>query len=210
MNEFLRQFEEALKASNRLKADEILQIACKQAPAQEVIEQLVVPTLLKIGKDWEEGKVALAQIYMSGRICEELVNNILPSDVQRTQTQPRAAIAVLHDYHMLGKKIVYSMLRASGFELIDYGRKTVDELVTCVLEDRIEVLLISVLMLPSALKIKQVREKLKQAGSNVILIVGGAPFNFDSNLWQEVGADAMGHNAAEAVTIVRKIKGGMT
>lgn len=69
------------------------------------------------------------------------------------------------------------MLRASGFNLVDYGRKTVDELVTCVVEDKIEILLVSVLLLPSALKVKQLQEKLKQANSNAILIVGGAPLS---------------------------------
>ena len=34
------------------------------------------------------------------------------------------------------------------------------------------------------------------------VIVGGAPFLFDDKLWREVGADAMGRNAAEAVTLV--------
>lgn len=91
MGQLLIQFEEALKASDRLKTDKILQIALKGKTAQEVIEQLVEPTLLKI-QDWEQGGVALAQIYMSGRICEELVNNFLPTGIQHVGTQPRAAI----------------------------------------------------------------------------------------------------------------------
>jgi methanogenic corrinoid protein MtbC1 len=39
--------------------------------------------------------------------------------------------------------------------------------------------------------------------------VGGAPFLFDNQLWQEVGADAMGNSAAEAVTIVERLMGEM-
>ena len=34
------------------------------------------------------------------------------------------------------------------------------------------------------------------------VVVGGAPFLFGENLWRGVGADAMGRNAAEAVTLV--------
>jgi len=34
--------------------------------------------------------------------------------------------------------------------------------------------------------------------------VGGAPFIFDPNLWQEVGADAMGRNAADAIKLLQK------
>ena len=146
--------------------------------------------------------MALSQVYMSGRICEELVEQVLPPSDPDRKHQPRSAIVVLCDYHMLGKRIVYSQMRASGFELFDYGRMDVDELVERALADQIRVLLISVLMLPSALKVKQVCARLKAAGAPIRIAVGGAPFLFDDRLWQEVGADAMGHNAADAVSLV--------
>ena len=63
-------------------------------------------------------------------------------------------------------------------------------------------------MLPSALQVREVRAGLWAAGANVRLIVGGAPFRLDAHLWQEVGADAMGRNAAEAVALVSGFAGG--
>jgi methanogenic corrinoid protein MtbC1 len=33
-------------------------------------------------------------------------------------------------------------------------------------------------------------------------VVGGAPFLLDDELWKEVGADAMGRSASEAIEIV--------
>ena len=50
-----------------------------------------------------------------------------------------------------------------------------------------------------ALKVKELRELL---GSDVGIVVGGAPFRFDPLLWREVGADAFGRTAADAVNIV--------
>ena len=167
-----------------------------------MVDQVVVPALEQIGLAWEKGDVALSQVYMSGRICEELVEQVLPPSDPDRKHQPRSAIVVLCDYHMLGKRIVYSQMRASGFELFDYGRMDVDELVERALADGIRVLLISVLMLPSALKVKQVCARLRAAGVPIRIAVGGAPFLFDDKLWQEVGADAMGRNAAEAVSLV--------
>ncbi len=58
------------------------------------------------------------------------------------------AIAVLDDYHLLGKRMVYSVLRASGYELTDYGTVDGDALVGHVVRDGIVVLLISVLDAP--------------------------------------------------------------
>jgi methanogenic corrinoid protein MtbC1 len=62
-------------------------------------------------------------------------------------------------------------------------------------------------MLPSALKVREVSARLKAAAIPVRIAVGGAPFLFDDQLWREVGADAMGRSAAEAVTIVESWMG---
>ena len=202
MNEWTAAFREALETLDRIGAESVAKEAQSELTPLQVVDQVVVPALEQIGLAWEKGDVALSQVYMSGRICEELVEQVLPPSDPDRKHQPRSAIVVLCDYHMLGKRIVYSQMRASGFELFDYGRMDVDELVERALADGIRVLLISVLMLPSALKVKQVCARLRAAGVPIRIAVGGAPFLFDDRLWQEVGADAMGRNAAEAVTLV--------
>ena len=202
MNRWIGVFREALETLDRIEAESVVNQARAEMTPIQVVDQVVVPALEQIGRAWETGDVALSQVYMSGRICEELVEQVLPPSDPDRKHQPRSAIVVLCDYHMLGKRLVYSQMRASGFELFDYGRMDVDELVERALADEIRVLLISVLMLPSALKVKQVCARLKAAGAPIRIAVGGAPFLFDDRLWQEVGADAMGHNAAEAVSLV--------
>ncbi|RKZ49395.1 MAG: cobalamin-binding protein [Candidatus Parabeggiatoa sp. nov. 3] len=198
----LEEFEQALLSLDRLAVKNLLTKFSSSESPIELIEKLVVPALNHIGFEWEAGRVALSQVYMSGRLCEEFVKTILPHADFKRKDQPNMAIAVLEDYHLLGKRVVYSVLRASGFELLDYGRVTVDEVVSRVKADQIDILLISVLMLPSALRIKDLKAKLNQQGIAVKLIVGGAPFRFDANLWKEVGADAMGKNASEAINII--------
>ena len=112
------------------------------------------------------------------------------------------AIAVLEDYHLLGKIIIASCLRAGGYVFHDYGRMTPHELVQAIVDDSIEIVLISTLMLRSALLVKEVRHLLEEVGASTRIVVGGAPFRFDPLLWQEVGADAMGANATEAVAAI--------
>ncbi|MCI5144861.1 MAG: cobalamin B12-binding domain-containing protein, partial [Candidatus Electrothrix sp. AR3] len=158
----------------------------------------------KIGSAWEKGNVALAQVYMSSKICEELVEQFLPSTTPEGIQQARMGITLLDDYHALGKMIISATLRASGYELQDYGRLTATELVQRVCDDQIQIILISTLMLRSALQVKEVKNLLTAAGSSAKIIVGGAPFNFDSELWREVGADDMGTNAADAIRAVAR------
>ena len=198
------RFREALITLDRVEADAIFQQALATLRPIEAIELIVVPALERVGAAWETGEIALSQVYMSGRFCEELVERVLPPSAPDRKHQPRSAITVLLDYHMLGKRIVYSLLRASGFELFDYGRTSVDELVERALKDKIRVLLISVLILPSALKVREVTARLKAADPGIRIVVGGAPFLFDDALWREVGADAMGRNASDAVALVER------
>lgn len=209
MNELIKPFRDALVTLDRVGADAIFQQALATLSPITAIEQVVVPALEQVGQAWQSGEVALSQVYMSGRFCEELVERVLPPSDPDRKHQPRSAIVVLSDYHMLGKRIVYSLMRASGFELFDYGRMDVDELVERALADQIRVLLISVLILPSALKVKEVCIRLKVARPDIKIVVGGAPFLFDSQLWREMGADAMGHSAADAITIVEGWMGEM-
>jgi methanogenic corrinoid protein MtbC1 len=201
-------FEQALLSQDRLAARRIFAEVVAGGKAVEQVERLIVPTLEQIGLSWEAGQVALSQVYLSGRLCEELMAGLLPT-ANLGVTQPsRVAIAVLEDYHLLGKRMVYSVLRASGIAVRDYGRVEVASLVSRAIGDGIKVLLISTLMLPSALHVREVRAGLWAAGANVRLIVGGAPFRLDAQLWREVGADAMGRNAGEAVELVTRFAGG--
>jgi methanogenic corrinoid protein MtbC1 len=209
VKQLLASFQSSLEALDRVHANALFQQALTAMTPIEAVEQLVVPALEQIGAAWHSGHLALSQVYMSGRFCESLVDSVLPPSDPDRKHQPRSAIVVLSDYHDLGKRIVYSVMRASGFELFDFGRLDVNELVDRTIADKIRVLLISVLILPSALKVKQVCKQLRDRGSDVKIVVGGAPFLFDAQLWQEVDADVMGRSAAEAVTIVGRLMGDM-
>ena len=208
MNQNVDFFEQALLSLDRLAAWEILQKTGKERTPVQLIEQVVVPVMERIGDGWNQGRIALSQVYMSGRICEELVDNLLPKEAPERKHQPKMAIAVLEDYHLLGKRIVYAALRACGYELKDYGRSTVDEIADRVKNDHIRILLISALMITSALKVKELVTKITASGANIKVIVGGAPFLFDAELWKSVGADAMGKNATEALKIINTMTGG--
>lgn len=208
MTDTVNTFMQALIALDRVAAKQIMEDLCSKVGPIKFVEEVVVAALERIGAEWQNGRLALSQVYMGGRICENLVDEIMPPGAPQRKDQPKMAVCVLADHHKLGKIIVYSLLRAGGFELADYGTVDVDALVKRVKKDGVKILLISVLMLPSALKIRKVREKFEEMRLDVKIIVGGAPFRFDDHLWREVGADAMGRTASEALTIVQNIMGG--
>ena len=129
MTDAVNDFMQAILSLDRLSAKQILDDQSHQMTPIEFIDEVVVVTLERLGVGWQEGTIALSQVYMGGRICEDLVDEILPPGAPERKDQPKMAICVLSDHHILGKVIAYSLLRAGGFDLSDYGTLEVDELV---------------------------------------------------------------------------------
>lgn len=203
----LNIFERALLGLDRVGAEQVIRESALASTPIDVACNLVTEALKRIGDAWDEGKLSLSQVYMSGLICEEIIDKIMPASSPDRRDQPVMAIGVFEDYHLLGKRIIFSTLRAGGYELMDLGGglKT-ESLVKTVRQSGIKILLLSVLMLPSALRIKSLTHAL--AGSGIKVVVGGAPFRLDEQLWKEVGADACGKDSGEAIEIIRKLTGG--
>jgi methanogenic corrinoid protein MtbC1 len=201
--------QNALLAVDRVHAGRIAKESCKSGAPFVCLETLVIPALEEVGRLWESGDIALSQVYMSGRICEEIVDTMLPAGDPRRIDQPKMAIAVLEDHHTLGKRIVVSVLRAGGYEITDYGSGVrAEDLVKLATRDRVRILLISTLMLPAALRAKEVITQVRKELPEIKVIVGGAPFNFDHSLWKEIGADAMGYTASDTLALVNEMTGG--
>ena len=199
MKKISDQFKHALFAMDRLEAQRLLESLKSEHDAMQIVEKIVVPVLEDIGVQWEKGRLPLAQIYMSSRICEELIDCYLPPASPQRINRLNIAIVILEDYHTLGKFIIYSTLRASGIELQDFGTLDIETLIHKIIENDIKIILVSVLMFSSANHVEELCNRLKQEHPTTRVIVGGAPFRFDSQLWQKVGADAVGANSAEAI-----------
>ena len=197
-----KEFKSALLDFNSDKARNILSSQVKNKI--EFIPSLIEDVLIDIGKEWEKGELALSQVYMSGMICEKLVEDLFIYKEDSKIDKSKIGIVTFNDFHSLGKKIVLSVLRSVGFNVVDLGfgidSKT---LINKIKKEKINILLISVLMLPSALKIKELREELRKRNHELKILVGGAPFIFDHLLWEQVGADAMGRTPSDAIIILR-------
>ena len=115
-------FCSALENLDKLGAQALFAQALQGRTPLQAVEHLVVPALDWVGRAWDEGHLALSQVYMAGRLCEDMVLRVLPPSDPDRKRQPRSAIVTLNDHHLLGKRIVHAQMRASGFELFDYGR----------------------------------------------------------------------------------------
>ena len=162
--------------------------------------------LERVGHLWEEGRISLVELYGAGRAAEVATELLEPLPRTRQAGDARVAIAVLEDQHVLGKRLVAAHLRAGGVALLDLGvGLSAPVLVAQALEARVDVLLVSTLMLRGALKVHDVVRRLRDAGSAMRVVVGGAPFRLDPELYLEVGADACGRSAGDALALVHRL-----
>ena len=190
MENHVSLFTEALLDVDKSRCLKFLQGINAEGQNLKKIEEIISESLKIIGDCWEKGTVSLAQVYMSGVICEELFESYTSVDIDALDVKQRVAIAVLLDHHVLGKRIVLTTLKANGYHIMDFGcGLDVDELAELVKKHDIQLLMISTLMLHAALKVKELKTKLIENGYKTKIVVGGAPFRFDSELWQRVGAD---------------------
>lgn len=205
----INEFREALLAVNRIEALRIMKDLYKIDNNDFAFAAEIIRIVLEdIGIGWEEGTISLSQVYMSGIICEMCVDSILTAENKIERPSLSIGIGVLLDQHSLGKKIVTSIIRLNGYEVIDFGEGlSIDEMVKKTLDNHIEVLLISTLMLPSALKVRDVVKKLHEKDEKIKVLAGGAPFRLDKNLWAEVGLDADIRSNADIVRILEEVTG---
>ena len=143
---------------------------------------------------------ARAMIAGLERLKPHLAGASLPSSA-------RVVIGTVRgDLHDIGKNLVGVMLQGAGFEVIDLGNDVPPErFVEAAEHHGARVIGLSALLTTTMPVMKEVVELVRARGlaGRVAVIVGGAPV---SDVWaQEIGADAHGYDAANAVERVRAL-----
>ena len=212
LDEAIDRFTQALLSINHAEAlATIRSFQGREDFNFSVMEAVALPALERIGDDWQKGLISLSQVYMSGRICEQLLDLVAVPNTAPTDIRPIMAIAVFEDHHQLGKRIVASVLRAAGYPLQDWGAGlSREDILARIAEAPVDILFLSTLMLHSALHMRPLIDALREKGNPVKIAVGGAPFRIDETLWQEVGADGTGKTGHDALLIAEAWKGGLS
>lgn len=201
------ELERAMLSYDREAVRKILMVDLKEVPFTVTMERLVTPVLAEIGERWRKGEVALSEIYLSAKVTEDVLKEMLNASHHDLSNDGGIATVCLEDYHLLGIHVVKMIIRSGGHEVIDYGRMELNDLVERVCKDNIRYLLVSTLMLRSALRVQQLREMLEARGCYVCIIVGGAPFRFDASLCSRVRADFTSSSASEALRYIEGREG---
>lgn len=175
-----------------------------------IVNEGVVPGIQEAGELWKKNEYFLPDIIMSAeafRMAMEVVEPQLSAgEVGKAGKVIIGTVA--GDMHNLGKIMVKATLRSGGFEVIDLGEDVPTEtFISKVKELKPDILGLGCYMTTTMLEMKEILKKLQTEGlrTNVKVMVGGVPTT--QEFADEVGADAWGKDAFDAVEKAKKVMG---
>jgi len=149
---------------------------------------------------------------MTAQIAAQVTEEMLALFKTPPKIIGKMVIGTSHgDFHGLGKRIVIGCMKAQMIDAVDLGLNVSPEkFVNEAIENKAQVIGISSMMMHTARGENgciKVREILKQRGleNKIKVIVGGAPYRYDTNLYKIVRADAWAQNGIEAGKVVAKL-----
>jgi len=166
--------------------------------------------MIRVGELFSEGNYFISQLIYSAEILKQVMKKLEPLLVGIQTGGPAGGKVVIGtvkgDIHDIGKNIVITLLKGSGFDVIDLGVDVPPEkFVQTVKESGAKVLGLSALLNFTYPMMKEVVEAVKSAGlrDQVKIIVGGTPVN--EQVREYAGADYYAKDAVAGVNMCKEI-----
>ncbi|GAB1393503.1 corrinoid protein [Rhodocyclaceae bacterium] len=223
LDRIIKAYNEAVFETDKEAAFEVVEKALAEGlTAEDVVFKVVIPAVEMMMADITRDPDAnLAQHFMTAQIAAEVTEKMLVQFAHPPEIVGRVVMGTaVGDLHSLGKRIVMGCLKALMVEVTDLGvnvpaEKFVDEAVRC----NAQVIAISAMMVHTATGengARRVRQLLHERGleGQIKIVVGGAPYRFDNELYKTVGADGWAADGVAAgkmiVDLIRSQKAGQS
>lgn len=216
IQEVITRYNEAVFDTDREQALKIIHQALADGlTPEDIVFRVLVPAIeTLVTPTGEQGDMNLAQHFMVSQIAAEVTDAMVPLFQKAPEIVGRVVIGTAHgDLHSLGKRIVMGCLKARMIECTDLGvnvpaERFVDEAVAL----NADVIAISSMMVHTARGesgCRGVRRLLRERHleDRIKILVGGAPYRFDPELFRTVEADAWADNGVTAGEAVLKLIG---
>lgn len=196
---------EAIIDADEDAVEEILNDAKEEGiSAVELLKDGFSRGMEQLGEMFAEGEAFLPELIMAAeamKIVTERVEEELAENGDGVEKKGTVVIGtVKDDVHDIGKSICVSMLKATGFEVIDIGKDVApSDFVAKAKEVNADIIGSSALLTTTMENQREIENLLEEAGlkGKVMTMVGGAPVSQD---WAEkIGADGYSQDAMSCV-----------
>jgi 5-methyltetrahydrofolate--homocysteine methyltransferase len=207
----LQQISESLQRGEDMKTAELTQQAIDGGmTAGEILNQGLMAGMNVIGRKFGAHEIFLPEVLLAARAMNAGVELLKPLLIAEDVPALGKVVVgtVKGDLHDIGKNLVGIMLKGAGFEVIDLGADVAPErFVDTAEEHGASVVGLSALLTTTMSGMKNVVDLVKARGleGRVKVVVGGAPLS--KQFADEIGADAYGYDASNAVEVVKRLTG---
>jgi 5-methyltetrahydrofolate--homocysteine methyltransferase len=174
-------------------------------PVENVIKDGLTAGMTVVGEKFSTKEYFIPDMLASAEAVGAAMEILKPHlEAASVETKGKVVIATSKgDIHDIGKNIVAIMLRGAGYEVIDLGIDvSEDKIVAAVEKEKPDFVGLSALLTTTMTDMPVVIQALKDAGlrESVKVLIGGAAVS--DEYAQEIGADAFGADAFQAVRIM--------
>jgi 5-methyltetrahydrofolate--homocysteine methyltransferase len=211
MMEVLQEIAAALRNGEDERVAELTRHAIDAGvPVGSILDDGLIAGMAVVGELFRNHDIFLPEVLLAARAMQRGVDLLKPLLAgEGIPTVGKVVIGTAKgDLHDIGKNLVGIMLKGAGFEVIDLGNDVPSErFVDTAVETGAKVIGMSALLTTTMSSMKGVVEVLRERGlsGKIKTIVGGAPVS--KEFAHEIGADAYGYDAANAVVQVKALAG---
>lgn len=199
--------ENGLKAEGTRYTKELIDAG---TDSMDIVNNILIPSLDKIGALFEQGKVYLPQLILSAGVaqnCFEVIKSYMEKSDEKPVSKGKIVLATVKgDIHDIGKNIVKVLLENYGYTVIDLG-KDVDyqTVVDAAIEHNVKLVGLSALMTTTLVSMEETIKLLRKSGADCRVVVGGAVLT--PEYAKQIGADFYARDAKETVDIAKQVIG---
>ena len=207
----LEMLKSSLISGDIEKTEELTTAALASGtPAKEIMDRVLIPGLDEVGRRFQEGEYFFPELLVSGAAMKTALARLKPELVKSSGaiTGKYVIGTVRGDIHDIGKNIVIMMLEGNGWDVTDLGIDVpTDAFVKAVKEADCQILGMSALLTTTIPRLAETIEALRKEGlrDKVKVMVGGVSVTKEYAV--EIGADAYGEDAVDAVAEAKRLIG---
>lgn len=194
---FQARLRNAVLFRDRRDLGNIIESLQKQMPAQDILNNVLLPAMNEVGQKMSTGEMILPFVLQAAEIMKEAVKILEPSLKGASgATKGKMVLAtVFGDVHDIGKNLVGSILANQGFDIIDLGKQVpLSSIVEAVKREKPDAVGLSALLVTTSKQMAQCVEEFDKLNWNIPILIGGAAVNKEFASRIEVLQDNRSYN----------------
>lgn len=199
---------EALVAQDPAAAISVVESVRSSGVAQgELFDRLFTPALALLGGAWASGAVDEFAFTQASVVAEQISSFVIPPTASADTGITVLLGTIRGDRHAALRNVVAAALKEAGHRVADLGVEVRSaDFLEKVEETGGRIIIVFAEMSATARSVSSVRHMLAQAGrDDVVVLVGGGPFEADPELARTVGANGIVRGAESALRLVDRI-----